>query len=168
MIPVFDLHTAVLLWLNDAGTHLRISELATSSDDIRDAPFLAGDGVLGAVIARRERVSLHDLKPSYKVPYYTGPCPVRALAASETLVVAGGTLWQILRKNPDAKKWFDAAGDACLFTIDVNVGPTSYVCDFYQSLDAKEPSRRFGVVDGDYPPTSGRCLGVVWVSDHPR
>ncbi|HEY2515567.1 MAG TPA: diguanylate cyclase [Polyangiaceae bacterium] len=75
------LHTAVLLWLNDAGTHLRISELATGSDDIRDAPFLAGDGVLGAVIARRECVSLHDLKPSYKVPYYDGPCPVRVLAA---------------------------------------------------------------------------------------
>jgi diguanylate cyclase (GGDEF)-like protein len=76
-----DLNTAVLLWLNDAGTHLRISEMATVSDDVRDAPFLAGDGVLGAVLARREHVSLHDLKPSYKVPYYDGPCPVRALAA---------------------------------------------------------------------------------------
>jgi diguanylate cyclase (GGDEF)-like protein len=76
-----DLNTAVLLWLNDAGTHLRISELSTISEDVRDAPFLAGDGVLGAVLARRERVSLHDLKPSYKVPYYDGPCPVRALAA---------------------------------------------------------------------------------------
>jgi two-component system cell cycle response regulator len=86
------LHTAVLLWLNDAGTHLRISELSTGSDDIHDAPFLAGDGVLGAVIARRARVSLHDLKPSYKVPYYDGPCPVRALAAIPLLdapVVAG-------------------------------------------------------------------------------
>ena len=75
------LNTAVLLWLNDAGTHLKISELSTRSDDIHDAPFAAGDGVLGAVIARRERVSLHNLKPSYKVPYYDGPCPVRALAA---------------------------------------------------------------------------------------
>ncbi len=75
------LHTAVLLWLNDSGTHLRISELSTGSDDIHDAPFLAGDGVLGAVIARREKVSLHDLKPSYKIPYYDGPCPIRALAA---------------------------------------------------------------------------------------
>ncbi|MGO8991885.1 MAG: diguanylate cyclase [Polyangiaceae bacterium] len=84
-----DLHTAVLLWLNDAGTHLRISELATGSDDIRDAPFLAGDGVLGAVIARRERVSLHDLKPSYKVPYYDGPCPVRALTAIPVIDAAG-------------------------------------------------------------------------------
>src|SRR6185312_15284091 len=70
-----DLHTAVLLWLNDAGTHLRISELSTASDDVRDAPFPAGDGVLGAVIARKERVSLRDLKPSYRVPYYPGPCP---------------------------------------------------------------------------------------------
>ena len=76
-----DLHTGVLLWLNDAGTHLRISELSTSSDDIQDAPFSAGDGVLGAVIARRERVSLRGLKPSYKIPYYAGAHPVRALTA---------------------------------------------------------------------------------------
>ena len=44
-----DLHTAVLLWLNDAGTHFRISELATESDEIVDVPIAVGDGVLGAV-----------------------------------------------------------------------------------------------------------------------
>jgi diguanylate cyclase (GGDEF)-like protein len=75
------LHTAVLLWLNEAGSHLRISELSTASEEIQDAPFAAGDGVLGAAVLRRERVSLTNLKPSYKVPYYVGPCPVRALAA---------------------------------------------------------------------------------------
>jgi diguanylate cyclase (GGDEF)-like protein len=75
------LHTAVLLWLNEAGTHLRISELSTASDEIHDAPFAAGDGVLGAAVLQRQRVSLTNLKPSYKVPYYVGPCPVRALAA---------------------------------------------------------------------------------------
>jgi two-component system cell cycle response regulator len=80
-----DLHTAVLLWLNDAGTHLRISEVSTRSDDIRDAPFPAGDGVLGAVLAQRSRVSLRGLKPSYRVPYYVGPCPVRSLAAIPVL-----------------------------------------------------------------------------------
>jgi diguanylate cyclase (GGDEF)-like protein len=89
-----DLHTAVLLWLNDSGTHLRISELATSSDSVHDAPFPAGDGVLGAVLARRERVSLHGLKPSYKVPYYAGPCPVRALSAIP--VLDGETLRGVL------------------------------------------------------------------------
>jgi len=80
-----DLHTAVLLWINDAGTHLRISEISTQSDDVHDAPFPAGDGVLGAVLAQRGRVSLRGLKPSYKVPYYSGPCPVRALAAIPVL-----------------------------------------------------------------------------------
>jgi diguanylate cyclase (GGDEF)-like protein len=89
-----DLHTAVLLWLNDAGTHLRISELSTGSDDVQDAPFAVGDGVLGAVLSQRARVSLHHLKPSYKVPYYAGPCPVRALAAVP--VLEGETLRGVL------------------------------------------------------------------------
>ncbi len=89
-----DLHTAVLLWLNDAGTHLRISELSTSSEEIQDAPFVAGDGVLGAVIQQRARVSLHNLKPSYKVPYYSAACPVRAIAALP--VLEGETLRGVL------------------------------------------------------------------------
>jgi diguanylate cyclase (GGDEF)-like protein len=89
-----DLHTAVLLWLNDAGTHLRISELSTASEDVHDAPFPAGDGVLGAVLAQRAPVSLQRLKPSYKVPYYAGPCPVRALAAIP--VLEGETLRGVL------------------------------------------------------------------------
>ncbi len=89
-----DLHTAVLLWLNDAGTHLRISELSSASDEIHDAPFAAGDGVLGVVLAQRTLVSLHGLKPSYKVPYYAGACPVRALAAIP--VLEGETLRGVL------------------------------------------------------------------------
>ncbi len=76
-----DLHTAVLLWRTDSGTHLRISELSTASDDIHDAPFSIGDGVCAAVIAKKEAVLLENLRPSYKVPYYAGPCPIRALAA---------------------------------------------------------------------------------------
>ena len=80
-----DLHTAVLLWKNDAGTHLRISELSTASDEIHDAPFAVGDGVLGAVVARCERVTLENLRPSFKVPYYSGACPVRVLAALPVL-----------------------------------------------------------------------------------
>ena len=76
-----DLHTAVLLWRTDSGTHLRISELSTASDEIHDAPFSIGDGVLAAVIAKKEAVLLSNLRPSYKVPYYANACPVRALAA---------------------------------------------------------------------------------------
>jgi len=76
-----DLHTAVLLWQNDAGTHLRISELSTGSDEIHDAPIPAGDGVLAAVMQQKKTVSLEKLKPSFKVPYYAGACPVRTLVA---------------------------------------------------------------------------------------
>lgn len=75
------LHTAVLLWRTDSGTHLRISELSTASDEIHDAPFSIGDGVLAVVIAKKEAVLLENLRPSYKVPYYASACPVRALAA---------------------------------------------------------------------------------------
>ena len=89
-----DLHTAVLLWLNDAGTHLRISELSSGSDEIHDAPIAAGDGVVGVVLAQRTLVSLRGLKPSYKVPYYAGPSPVRALAAIP--VLEGETLRGVL------------------------------------------------------------------------
>ncbi|MGO9713765.1 MAG: diguanylate cyclase [Polyangiaceae bacterium] len=88
------LHTSVLLWLNDAGTHLRISELSTVSDDVQDAPFAAGDGVMGAVVSQRARVSLDHLSPGFKIPYYAGPCPIRALAALP--ILEGDTLRGIL------------------------------------------------------------------------
>jgi len=98
------LHTAVLLWLNDAGTHLRISELSTESEDIFDAPIAVGDGVLAAVTVSRERTSLKSLKPSYKVPYYAGPCPVRALCAIPLL--DGSTLRGILAIDRTEDKAF--------------------------------------------------------------
>ncbi len=75
------LHTAVMLWQNTQGTHLRISELSTESDSIRDAPFPVGDGVLAAVAMNKERVSLSNLRASMKVPYYDGPSPARSLLA---------------------------------------------------------------------------------------
>ena len=98
------LHTAVLLWLNDSGTHFRISELATESDDIEGAPIAAGDGVLGAVVARRDRLNLMNLRPSYKVPYYAGPCPIRALAAIP--VTEGDTLRGVLVIDRTANEAF--------------------------------------------------------------
>jgi diguanylate cyclase (GGDEF)-like protein len=87
-----DLHTAVLLWLNDAGTHLRISELSTSSDDIHDAPFAVGDGVLALVVQKREKAIFERLRPSFKVPYYAGPCPVRMLLAIPVLEETQGVM----------------------------------------------------------------------------
>jgi diguanylate cyclase (GGDEF)-like protein len=75
------LHTAMLLWQNDAGTHLRISELASDAASLSEGPFLSGDGVFGATITQRAPVVINALKPGYKLPYYAGPCPVRAVCA---------------------------------------------------------------------------------------
>ena len=79
------LHTAMLLWENDAGTHLRISELASEATNLSEGPFLVGDGIFGAAISQRSKVSIAGLKPSYKLPYYAGPCPVRAALALPVL-----------------------------------------------------------------------------------
>lgn len=73
------LHTAMLLWHNDDGTHLRISELVTDDPDFLEGPFLVGDGVFGAAMSRSAIVNLHGLRDGYKLPYYAGECPVRAV-----------------------------------------------------------------------------------------
>lgn len=74
-----DLDTAMLLWQNDAGTHLRISELVTDSSEIVEGPFALGDGVFGAAISAQKPLCLSNLRSSTHLPYYAGPCPVGSL-----------------------------------------------------------------------------------------
>ena len=75
------LHTAMLLWLSDTSPHLRISELSTDSDRVLEGPFPINEGIFGAVAAEGTILALSGLKASYALPYYSGACPVRALAA---------------------------------------------------------------------------------------
>ena len=115
-----DLHTAVLLWRTDSGTHLRISELSTASDEIHDAPFSIGDGVCAAVIARKEAVLLENLRPSYNVPYYSGPCPVRALAAIPVMedgVVRGVLALDRIESKPFTPHEHDLAAQAARYCL---------------------------------------------------
>src|SRR5262249_20272430 len=79
------LYTAVLLWQNDAGTHLRIVELASDSPALSEGPFLSGDGIFGAACTRRVAVCVARPKPGYKLPYCSGRCPVRAVCAIPVL-----------------------------------------------------------------------------------
>lgn len=48
----------------------------------------------------------------------------------------------------DARQWFGAAVDACLFTVEVARDGQSYDCDVYESLESERPVRRMGVVSG--------------------
>ena len=79
------LRSAMLLWLNDQGTHLRVAELSSDEGDVLDGPYLAGDGLFGAALGKRAAVALHGLKASYRLPYYDGPCPVGSACAVPVL-----------------------------------------------------------------------------------
>ncbi len=48
----------------------------------------------------------------------------------------------------DAKKWFDAAVDACLFRVDVGFGETNYSASLYADLDADTPQSVLAMANG--------------------
>ncbi len=48
----------------------------------------------------------------------------------------------------DAKKWFGASVDACLFITAVTEGPADWAVPIYAALDAVEPERRLGFASG--------------------
>ncbi|CAN98567.1 putative membrane protein (GAF and GGDEF domain) [Sorangium cellulosum So ce56] len=115
-----DLYTAVLLWQNDAGTHLRISELASDAPNLSEGPFLSGDGVFGAAITQRAPVVLGGLKPGYKLPYYVGPSPVRAVCALP--VFEHGQLRGVLvvdrvEDRPFSPRELELIDEACRYAV---------------------------------------------------
>jgi diguanylate cyclase (GGDEF)-like protein len=74
-----NLHTCVLLFLDDDKQRLRIVELATSSDEIADGPFATGEGAVGAVASRGLVMNLERIKLGYKgLCYYREPSAVRS------------------------------------------------------------------------------------------
>ncbi len=115
-----DLYTAMLLWQNDAGTHLRISELASDAPNLSEGPFLSGDGVFGAAITQRAPVVIGGLKPGYKIPYYVGPSPVRAVCALP--VFEHGKLRGVLvvdrvEDRPFSPRELELIDEACRYAV---------------------------------------------------
>ncbi len=115
------LRTAMLLWQNDSGTQLRVSEVSSDEPNLVEGPFLVGDGIFGAVVTQGDKVSLSKLKPSYKLPYYDdGPCPVRSVLALP--VFEHDKLRGVLVIDRHSDEPFDAreeelATDACRYAV---------------------------------------------------
>lgn len=67
------------------------------------------------------------------------------LAYSEQfrLPVAESRIYEI-----DAKRWFNAGVDACLFVLEMEPGATNYTADVYADLADRAPRKTIGVVDG--------------------
>jgi diguanylate cyclase (GGDEF)-like protein len=69
-----DLHTCVLLWLDESGERLRVKELVTDSDCVPSVTIAADAGAIGTVVKNRLLVNLKDPKRGH-LPYYSGPLP---------------------------------------------------------------------------------------------
>jgi diguanylate cyclase (GGDEF)-like protein len=118
------LHSAVLLWMNAGESHLRVSEAASASELLNDAPFSAMDGVLGAVVAQKKTLTLSNLKPSFRVPYYRDGVRVRSFMAIP--VLAHGKLRGVLALDredsvpfsPQDEEISRQAADFCLRAIE--------------------------------------------------
>src|SRR6185503_4333992 len=73
-----QLHTCVLLWLDESGERLKIKELCTDADCITEVPLPADAGALGTVVKNRLLVNLKDPKRGH-LPYYAAPVEVSFL-----------------------------------------------------------------------------------------
>jgi two-component system, cell cycle response regulator len=76
------LHSAVLLLRDENADKLRIVEMVTDSDDVRDGPFAPGEGAVGACYQRGLVMNLEHLRPGYSgLCYYRGDVAVRSFIA---------------------------------------------------------------------------------------
>jgi diguanylate cyclase (GGDEF)-like protein len=66
-----DLHTCVLLWIDEAGERMRIKELCTDSESIHEGSLPIDAGALGTVVKTRAPLELGAPKPGH-LPYYAG------------------------------------------------------------------------------------------------
>lgn len=64
-------------------------------------------------------------------------------AKATNLPISGAAMYRI-----DAKKWFDASADACLFRLDVGSGEPDYTARLYPNLEASQPETLLSVSNG--------------------
>ena len=79
-----DLHTAVLLWVDESGEKLTIKELCSDSEVMREGSIPIDAGAAGTVVKSLAPLSLRDPKPGH-LPYYDGPEPIGAFLAVPVL-----------------------------------------------------------------------------------
>jgi diguanylate cyclase (GGDEF)-like protein len=106
-----DLHTSVLLWLDDSGARLKIKELVTDSDCVVETPLGADAGALGAIVRERLLVNLPQPKRGH-VPYYAGPEEIGAFLGVP--VIEDGHLRGVLCADRRGRRPFSEADERLL------------------------------------------------------
>jgi two-component system cell cycle response regulator len=90
-----DLHTCVLLWLDEAGERLRIKELVSDAEGVAEGTLPLDAGVIAPVVKHRTAVSLIEPKPSH-LPYYVAGAPVSIVEFLAVPVLEGEHLRGVL------------------------------------------------------------------------
>jgi diguanylate cyclase (GGDEF)-like protein len=109
-----DLHTCILLWLDDSGEHLKIKEAVTDADCIVNVPIAADAGALGTVVKQRLLVNLKDPKRSH-LPYYSAPpADIEIGSFLGTPVMEDGHLRGVLCADRPAGRPFTAQDEQLL------------------------------------------------------
>jgi diguanylate cyclase (GGDEF)-like protein len=104
--------TLMLLWLNEAGTHLRVAGASSEVDGLLDGPFGARDGLYGAAMAEGGPVALGPLGATSCLPHYADPGA--AGAACLVPVRDGGDLCGLVVADRRDARPFDAREQAVL------------------------------------------------------
>lgn len=68
---------------------------------------------------------------------------ILSYCAQFNLGVANSQVYEI-----DAKKWFNAGVDACLFILKLETGTSNYIADVFPTLSSTNPTKQIGVVGG--------------------
>ncbi len=106
-----DLHTCVLLWLDESGERLKIKEIVSESDHITETALAADSGAVGTVVKNRLLVNLKDPKHGH-LPYYDGPEEIGAFIGVP--VLEDGHLRGVLAADRRADKPFSIQDEALL------------------------------------------------------
>ncbi len=105
-----ELHTCVLLWLDEAGERMKIKELVSDAEAVHEGALAVDAGALGTVVKHRAPLYLTNPKPGH-LPYYDAPVEVGAFLAVP--VMDGHHLRGVLCADRAARP-FDARDEALL------------------------------------------------------
>lgn len=130
-------HTAVLLYLDEAGEALRVHDLRSDSDQIAvGQPLAAGRGALGSVVTTRAAVRLHSLGDRFEgITYYAPPLYPQCFMAVPLL--EGEHLRGVLAVDRLEDEPFTPADEALLSALGREL------------LRAAEAERLFAMMDHD-------------------
>ncbi len=163
-----DLYTAVLLWQNDAGTHLRISELASDAPNLSEGPFLSGDGVFGAAITQRAPVVLGGLKPGYKLPTTSAPprCAPCARCRCSSTASSAACSSSIASRTGRSRR---ASSSSSTRRAATPCGPSrTSACSCSSSAPKVEQGKLYRAAEDSAPPRPRRGVIEAGVNERPR